>query len=352
MTKGLLYSGIDVLAGIDNHLPCKATYEHAGNNTRPNGKSPQFLHADIETLEPEKLIEEIGVTYDDDSLIFVGCSPCQYWSKINTTRTKSAASKMLLNRFRFFVQEFRPGYVVIENVPGLLKKKDEAGLTQFLSFLAEQGYAQESAIITASSYGVPQKRRRFLLIATRLGTNICLPAPDPKTNTPFEGVRVRDHIGVDKGFPAIEAGHRDADEFMHTALALAPQNLSRITLTPKDGGDRTAWKDNPILQINAYRGKDDCFRDVYGRMRWDKPAPTITTRYVSLSNGRFGHPEENRAISIREGATLQTFPKTYVFKGTLHEVARQVGNAVPPELARRVGNVIIGHSNARSTEHA
>jgi DNA (cytosine-5)-methyltransferase 1 len=109
-------------------------------------------------------------------------------------------------------------------------------------------------------------------------------------------------------------------------------------LTAKSGGTRTAWKDDKKLQIPAYNGRDEIFRDVYGRMFWDRPAPTITTRFISFSNGRFGHPEEDRAISIREGATLQTFPKEFVFHGTsLGSLARQIGNAVPPALAERIG---------------
>ena len=107
-----------------------------------------------------------------------------------------------------------------------------------------------------------------------------------------------------------------------------------------------SWKDDPKLQINAYSGKDNIFKDVYGRMFWDKPAPTITTRFNSLSNGRFGHPEEPRAISLREGAILQSFPRTYVFKGPNEaSITRQIGNAVPPELAKRIGLIITGNYN-------
>lgn len=109
-------------------------------------------------------------------------------------------------------------------------------------------------------------------------------------------------------------------------------------MTPASGGGRAAWADDPELQIDAYRGKDNIFTDVYGRMAWNRPAPTITTRFISLSNGRFGHPEENRAISIREGACLQTFPKGFEFHSTnLNALARQIGNAVPPALAKRIG---------------
>jgi len=145
-------------------------------------------------------------------------------------------------------------------------------------------------------------------------------------------------IGIGNNFQEIAAGHRDVSDFQHTASGLSPNNLRRIQVTPKSGGNRSAWKNDRNLQINAYRGRDKIFRDVYGRMYWDRPAPTITTRFNSFSNGRFGHPSEDRAISIREGATLQTFPKEFVFHGpSISHLARQIGNAVPPELARRIG---------------
>jgi DNA (cytosine-5)-methyltransferase 1 len=149
---------------------------------------------------------------------------------------------------------------------------------------------------------------------------------------------VRDFIGVYNGFPKIPAGHKSMTGFLHTSAHLSPKNLKRIESTPIDGGTRSSWKDNDDLQLNTYQGKDKDFKDVYGRMFWDKPAPTITTRFNSLSNGRFGHPEENRAISLREGAVLQTFPKSYIFRGRSEAViAKHIGNAVPPELAKRIG---------------
>ncbi len=178
---------------------------------------------------------------------------------------------------------------------------------------------------------------RFLLIASRVKLVSTLPTPCER-----DDLNVRNFLGAENGFPRIEAGHRDATEFIHTAMALSEKNLRRIQMTPTNGGNRRSWADDPELQIDAYRGRDDIFKDVYGRMSWDKPAPTITTRFHSLSNGRFGHPEENRAISIREGAALQTFPRDFNFiSESLDGLARQIGNAVPPSLARRIGEHLI-----------
>lgn len=336
-TNGLSRAGIAVKAGIDNDPSCKETYEY-------NNPDSEFIQADIRDLSEDQLAELIKIKRNDDSVIFVGCSPCHFWSKMNTNKEKSEQSKGLLQEFQRFVDWFRPGYVVIENVPGLQNKENEQVLADFLSFLQETGYVCDGRVINAKLYGVPQNRYRYLLIATRLTSSISLPKAEED-----DSLIVENFIGIENGFETIEAGHKDRSEFMHTAAGLSEKNLKRISRTKKNGGDRLDWKDDPELQLKAYEGKDDYFRDVYGRMWWKKPAPTITTRFHSLSNGRFGHPEEDRAISLREGASLQTFPKTYVFKRADNkplsetDVARHIGNAVPPELAYRVGTRIVEH---------
>ena len=330
MSLGLKNAEIKVLAGIDNAADCRRTYE-------ANIHGAKFIKHDISTLSPKSLARRLSLEVDDPNLIFAGCSPCQFWSKIRTDKTKSARTAFLLKQFQKFIRYFRPGFVVIENVPGLHSRKAQSILPGFMEFLSQQEYSFDDGIINANHYGVPQNRIRYLLIATRLAKKISLPAPAPDSS-----LNVGDFIGVKNGFQEIEAGWRDCSDFQHSACGLSSENLRRIQITPKSGGDRSSWKDNDNLQINAYRGKDNIFRDVYGRMYWDRPAPTITTRFNSFSNGRFGHPEENRAISIREGATLQTFPKNFVFYGTnLSHLARQIGNAVPPELALKIGQHLI-----------
>lgn len=330
MTYGMSLAGIKVLAGIDNDPNCRETYEI-------NNPDSKYLERDLHVYSPKELAKEIGISKHDDSLIFIGCSPCQYWTRINTDRKNSLNTKDLLDKFRLFVEWFRPGYIVIENVPRFLKCKNENVLGDFIEFLKRKSYNYHPDIINANLYGVPQNRKRFLLIATRVSNHIQIPEGEPD-----DRLVVRNFIGIHKGFPAIEAGHRDETDFIHTSANLSENNKKRIQKTKKNGGNRYAWKDDSELQIRAYKGKDDYFRDVYGRMSWDKPAPTITTKFHSLSNGRFGHPEEDRAISLREGATLQTFPLNYVFKGSsIASISRQIGNAVPPELARRIGNVIV-----------
>lgn len=330
MSLGLRNSGIRVLAGVDNAADCRKTYES-------NIDGAKFIKHDISTLSAPDLGRRLGLRRNDSSLIFTGCSPCQFWSKIRTDKTKAERTAFLLHQFQKFIRYFRPGFVVIENVPGLQNQKQHTILPDFIQFLERLGFAWDDGIINANHYGVPQHRIRYLLIATRLSERIDLPEPTPNAE-----LTVSSFIGVANGFQKIAAGHRDETDFRHTASSLSADNLRRIRKTTKSGGGREAWKDDSELQIPAYVGRDDIFRDVYARMYWDRPAPTITTRFNSFSNGRFGHPEEDRAISIREGATLQTFPREFVFKGTnLNSLARQIGNAVPPELGHRIGAHLI-----------
>lgn len=329
MSYGLTQAGIKVLGGVDNDPHCRETFES-------NIPDAQYIQHDISSLTAPELGRRLAIQPDDPELIFAGCSPCQFWSKLRTDKTKAERTAFLLKRFQKFIRYYRPGFVVVENVPGLHSNKEASILPGFIKFLNRLHYTCADGIINANHYGVPQNRMRYLLVASLNAKNVTL--PDPQTN---QELVVSSFLGVNNGFSKISAGHIDSTQFQHTTCGLEPQNLERIRATPHSGGDRSSWKDNEHLQIAAYKGRDDIFKDVYGRMSWDRPAPTITTRFNSLSNGRFGHPEEDRAISIREGATLQTFPRDFVFYGKNYCIARQIGNAVPPELGRRIGNHLV-----------
>lgn len=330
MSSGLQDSGIKIIAGIDFDKDCKETYE-------ANIRGAKYILADVEKLKEEDLSKEVKIEKDDDNLIMVGCSPCQYWTIIRTNKDKSKKSKNLLHEFHRFVKYYNPGYVVVENVPGILNKHKESGLDKFIKELEDQEYTVEKNIVNLNEYGVPQTRKRFSLIASRVKKEKIFPEPNNSRPT------VKDFIGEKNGFPRIKAGQDDKTDFLHKSASLNEVNIKRLKLTPKNGGTRQAWADTD-LQINAYKGEDRkiAFNDTYGRMSWDKPAPTITTKFFSISNGRFAHPEETRAISIREGATLQTFKKTYKFIGnSTTTIARMIGNAVPPLYAKQIGNAII-----------
>lgn len=331
MTNGFRQAGIDVLAGIDIDDQCKETYEI-------NNVGSKFIHKDITKFKEDELADYIDIMKNDNNMVFIGCSPCQYWTKIQTNKDKSKKSKNLLRDFLRFIEYYEPGFFVIENVPGLFKKMKENVLSNFIETVEDIGYKVDYNIIYSNKYGVPQTRRRFLLIASRI-TDINLPEPEENSE-----LTVRNIIGDQKKFPPIPAGHRDKTDYIHTSCSLSEKNLIRIRMTKPDGGTRISWKDDPNLQIPTYMNNDQSFKNVYGRIHWDKPAPTITTKFHSLSNGRFGHPEQDRALSLREGATLQTFPDDYIFKGnSICSLSKQIGNAVPPELSRRIGRNIISN---------
>lgn len=332
MTCGLRQAGIDVIAGVDIDKEAKATYEF-------NNKGTVFIEKDIRRVHSDYFERNFGISRNDDSLILVGCSPCQFYSIINTDKNSSLKTKDLLRNFARFIGYYMPGYVLVENVPGILTNKQSIW-PAFKKRLELLGYGKMLyKVIDMSYYGIPQSRKRFSLIATRLdNVELRLPQADEKQ------ALLCDFIGESHGFQKIEAGHRDPSDFNHTVAGLSNKCLLRLRKTKHDGGSRLDWADDPELQLKCFIGKDDSFKDSYGRMWWNKPAPTITTKFFSLSNGRFGHPDEDRAISLREGATLQTFPIDYVFKtNSIATTARLIGNAVPCEYARRLGEIIINN---------
>lgn len=328
VTCGFEQAGIDVVVGIDIDKTCKKTYEK-------NNKGAKFLEADISDLAKEKLEADYQISKNEDDLIFIGCSPCQYYTNLKTDKTKSESSRMLLEDFREFVDYYLPGYVFIENVPGIEKKK-ESPLKDFKKYLTKNGYVFSDKVINAKYLGIPQNRRRYILVATRVKDSISLPKENKN-----EFVTLRDAIGNTKKFPVVEAGHTDESDFQHSVAALSDLNLKRLKNTPKNGGTRLNWADNQELQLDCYK-EHNGHTDVYGRMSWDKPSPAITTKFRYTSTGRYSHPEQNRAISLREGATIQSFPLNYVFHAeSQNEIARMIGNAVPPLLAQKVADSIL-----------
>lgn len=328
MSYGLQEAGINVIAGIDIDESCKATYES-------NIKDAKFIHHDIFKLNEIDLGKKIPIDKNDDKMIFIGCSPCQFWSVMRTDKSKAIKSSNLLCEFLRFVQFYNPGYVIVENVPGILKRKTESKLDEFIKALQNGGYDVHYKVVNLNDYGVPQSRRRFTLIANRCGEEVSFPK---KHSTK---VTVRDVIGDYNTFPKISAGHKDTTDFLHTTAGLSDINIKRLMLTSHDGGNRESWADTD-MQLETYKKNNVSFKDTYGRMFWDKPAPTITTKFFSISNGRFAHPDQLRPISLREGAALQTFPNHYKFKGTsISIIAKIIGNAVPPHYSRQIGLAIL-----------
>lgn len=321
VTCGFRQAGINVLAGVDIDATCKKTYEE-------NNLGSQFLCADVSNLPLGYLSDKLNIGVNDDNLIFVGCSPCQYYSNINTDKTKSTTTRLLLEDFQLFVNYYKPGYIMIENVPGL-ETKIGSPLSNFKDFLKENNYTYKDKVVNAKYYGVPQNRRRYVMIASRVNKEISFPEASKTVDK-----TIKDAIGDYTVFNEITAGHKDHTPFIHTSARLTEINLKRIKSTNKNGGSRKDWSEE--LHLSCHKNHHG-HTDVYGRMNWNGVAPTITTRFNSLSNGRYGHPEQDRAISLREGAVFQSFPNQYNFyMASEANIAKMIGNAVPPELARRI----------------
>lgn len=329
LTCGLAKAGVVVKAGYDVDPSCRYPYE--SNN------GAKFIEASVTELSGEQLAKNWspGVVR-----LLAGCAPCQPFSSMATAKDgKDRHEKWgMLFHFARLVRATMPELVTMENVPGVVGQEP---FDDFLGALEECGFHVDYAVLDAANYGTPQRRRRLVLIASRLGP---VKLPTPTHLGPKAWVSVRKAIGH---LNVIGAGEVDAKDALHKAAKLSETNLKRI-LASKEGG---TWRDWPEeLRAECHRkdsGKHSA--GVYGRMSWEKPAPTMTTLCYGFGNGRFGHPEQNRAISLREAAIFQSFPKTYRFapKGQeipMKSVSRMIGNAVPPKLAEAVGHVLTTHA--------
>ena len=241
----------------------------------------------------------------------------------------------MLREFARIIEEVNPDIVSMENVP---RVAIHPAFSAFVARLEAAEYRVTFQKVRAQDYGVPQKRTRLVLFASKFG-GLKLVEPTHQ-DCP---VTVREAIG---SLPPIEAGEVHAGDRLHQSRNLGEVNLRRIRAT-REGG---SWKDwDESLQLACHRkagGKS--FRAVYGRMSWDQPSPVITTQCLGIGNGRFGHPEQDRAISIREAALLQSFPLDFQFVAPDERVnqlrlARQIGNAVPVKLGEAVARSIKQH---------
>ena len=337
LTYGVRAAGIDVLAGYDIEERSRFAYE-------TNNPGTQFFHKDVKTIQKG----EISALYPDDTdiRVLMGCAPCQPFSSYNrqpATAPSKSAKMELLHYFGVQVKDVLPDVVSMENVPNLAH---ESIFAAFTSLLKELNYHIDWRIVNTADYGVPQSRRRLLLLASRLGPISLRPPTHDETTY----VTLRQRIG---NLPKLGAGETDPRDNLHRARGLSEINLRRIRAS-RPGG---TWKEWPTeLLPNAYRkASGSTFTSVYGRLSWDKLSSTITTQFIGYGSGRFGHPDQDRALSLREGAMLQTFPQTYMFVppevGSAYHVqpiAVQIGNAVPPRLGEIIGTSITAHSNHAS----
>jgi DNA (cytosine-5)-methyltransferase 1 len=325
LTHGFALEGIDVIAGIDLDPACRFPYEK--NN------SAKFIEADVAKISKSDLMELFG---DQGMTVLAGCAPCQpfstYAQRYGTNENDGKWG--LLYEFARLAKSTSPDFITMENVPSVAK---HSVFNDFVNSLKKLGYYVYFEVVDSSKYGVPQSRRRMVLLASKHGPiQMIAPSPaKPKT--------VKQAIGRLRPLSAGESAPRDR---LHVSATLSPTNYERMLYSVPGG----TWRDWPKRLINpchkAKSGKT--FPAVYGRMEWDKPAPTMTTQCFGFGNGRFGHPDQHRAITLREAAILQSFPKNYQFIDKNSEVnfktlGRLIGNAVPVGLGRAIAQSLKLH---------
>lgn len=328
LTHGLTLAGIPVVAGFDIDESCRFSYEENNNAEFICKDIAQVNKFDLESYYHENAVR-----------ILVGCAPCQPFSRYSGRYRKNGNTDekwALLYSFESLIKDCKPEIVSMENVPGLMQ---EQVFNDFRNSLLSLGYSIDVNVIDCASYGVPQSRKRLVLLASRLG-NISL---IPPTYDKKSYLTVRDSIG---NLPPIQDGETYVTDLLHSASKLSTINKKRI-MQSKQGGTWRDWDEN--LKLICHKKESGLsYASVYGRMEWDKPSPTITTQFFGYGNGRFGHPEQDRAISLREGAILQSFPPDYIFYDpsnttSRREIAAHIGNAVPVMLGQAIGISIKKH---------
>jgi DNA (cytosine-5)-methyltransferase 1 len=326
LTEGLVKAGVNVVAGVDFDKACKYPYES-------NHPGIAFHKADVAKLDAATVAEWFG---DAEVRVLAGCAPCQPFSSYSQRYETVGTERWgLINHFGCLVEELLPDIVTMENVPAVTK---HSVFDDFVAKLKGLKYEVWYDVIDCTEYGLPQRRRRTVLLASRHG-RIELSAPRAK--------KLRTVADVLSDLPELEHGGSDAKDPLHTASSLSPLNFKRIQASTP-GGSWRDWKDKSLIAKCHTKETGKTYPGVYGRMTWEEPSPTLTTQFYGFGNGRFGHPEQDRGLSLREGAILQGFPKKYKFvpKGEpiqFKALGRLIGNAVPVDLGRVIGKSIIDH---------
>ena len=329
LSYGMKSSGLDILAGYDLDWTCQYAYE--------TNNEAKFIFKDIRQVTKK----DISPLYSKKAIkVLAGCAPCQPFSSYAfKNKNKDKDKYNLLYEFGRLVKEVHPDIVTMENVPAIVSFKLKSVLADFVKVLKEEKYYVKYQVVYCPDYGIPQTRKRLVLLASRLGEIELIPPTHKKNNY----VTVRDAIGY---LPQLKAGESCPTDALHRCRTLSPLNMQRMIATPY-GGSWKDWPEELLLDCHKKEGGKN-FGSVYGRMVWEEPAPTMTTLCTGIGNGRFGHPEQNRAISAREAALFQTFPLTYRFfpneqEVSLSKVSRYIGNAVPPRLGEIIAESIKQH---------
>lgn len=334
LSLGLAEAGLSVKAAVE--IDDKATKTYREN------LGEIVLNRDIREVSGEELLKFANIKKDEIFLL-AGCPPCQGFSSMGL-RLESDERNQLAFEFVRLIKETNPAFIIMENVPGMSRGIGKEIFKKVIDELSDK-YELHYEILDSADYGVPQHRKRLVMH----GINIDIKNkyfPDdfildkPKqTHSDFENASIKNlkewlTVDVIKDLPEIEVGQSNDTVKNHRCRNLSELNIERIKNTPINGGSRSDWPDR--LKLKCHSGKVG-YGDVYGRMDYNSQAPTITAGCLSYSKGRFGHPTQNRPISAREAARLQTFPDEYEFFGSLDSIGRQIGNAVPPNLAKASG---------------
>lgn len=326
LSYGLQQAGVLVVGGIDIDSSCRYPFE-------TNIEGP-FIEEDIRDVTADHLTP---LWADAEVRLLAGCAPCQPFSPYRRgVDTSTERSWPLLGEFGRLVEATLPDLITMENVPRIRRARV---FVDFVAALERLGYHVDTRSCDCLRFGLAQTRRRLVLIASRLGP-VTVPTGDlPAAN--FRTVRQ-----VIRELPSLAAGETDGRDALHRSRALSDVNLRRVRASTP-GGTWQEWPEE--LRAPCHRkSTGSTFRNVYARMEWDKPAPTITTLAHNFGTGRFGHPDQDRGITLREAAMLQGFPREYWFVGPgqavrFSRLGRLIGNAVPPPLGRAVGAALVKH---------
>jgi len=348
LSYGLEQVGISVETGFDNNPACRYPYEANSN--------ADFRSMNVEKLarDPEGLRRQYP--WDADLKVLAACAPCQPYSTLSHEKDKTREEHDkwgLLDEVRKIVERFEPDVLAMENV---LQVRNDGIYNQLVEKLTDLGYfVNDDKNVYCPEYGVPQKRKRWVLLASKEGP---IELGDPPCPDETEYPTVRETIGH---LPPIEYGETHPDNPLHQSRSLSELNEERIE-NMEPGEDWTVWeekgKEHLLLECHK-KESGRSYKAPYGRMSPDEPAPTITTQFYNYGSGRFGHydTDQNRALSLLEGAMLQTFPEDYQFiedpeEATVTQLGQWIGNAVPPLLGQHIGEAILDHVDAGKREPA
>ncbi len=327
LTHGLIKSNINVVAGFDTEASCRYAYEKNNLNAR-------FFNQDVAKLSKQT----IQKLYPEKHLrLLAGCAPCQPFSTYSQGRNSHEDRRWpLLYAFANLVKKIEPEMITMENVPDITKHQV---YKDFIVTLKLSKYEVWADNVFCPDYGIPQIRKRHVVLASRIGKIQLIPPTHTRKN--YKTVKQTIY-----NLPRIAAGERSPDDLLHQSAKLSVLNLARIRHS-KPGGTWHDWPDSLVSPCHKKKsGKT--YSGVYARMSWNEPSPTMTTQCYGYGNGRFGHPEQDRAISLREAALLQTFPEDYIFFSdknipTFRSIGKMIGNAVPVQLGKVIGQSFIQH---------